>query len=158
MKTVEIKSSELRDRIDSIHGCIIAYSRAYNDKRFSELDKIQGDIIRKIENLCGLLKVDYNAFSSASFSMIAQIRTGRFTTEKETKEKKISVLSPAGFRKFVKEEILRDKYGLEFVSPVKPKMVKDDNGNMRPMTEAEKEQARLNKIAYLEKQLAKLKA
>ena len=158
MKTVEIKSSELRDRIDSIHGCIIAYSRAYNDKRFSELDKIQSDIIRKIENLCGLLKVDSTIFSASTFATVAQIRTGRFTTEKETKEKKISVLSPAGFRKFVKEEILRDKYGLEFVSPVKPKMVKDDNGNMRPMTEAEKEQARLNKIAYLEKQLAKLKA
>ena len=158
MKTIEIKSSELRDRIDSIHGCIIAYSRAYNDKRFDELDKIQADVIRKVENLCGLLKVDCDVFSAASFAMIAQIRTGRFITEKDTKEKKISVLSPAGFRKFVKEEILRDKYGLEFVTPARPKMVKDDNGNMRPMTEAEKEQARLNKIAYLEKQLARLKA
>lgn len=158
MKTVEIKSSELRDRIDSIHGCIIAYSRAYNDGRFSELDNIQADIIRKVENLCGLLKVDSSTFSASTFATVAQIRTGRFTTEKDTKEKKISILSAAGFRKFVKEEILRDKYHLEFVSPVKPKMVKDDNGNMRPMTEAEKEQARLNKISYLEKQLAKLKA
>lgn len=157
MKNIEMKSSELRDRIDSIHGCIIAYSRAYNAGEYAKMTQASADITRMVENLCGLVHADTSNFTVELFSEIAKIRTGRLTRDDEMK-----ILSAAGFRKFIRDDVLRDKYGIEIVTPAKEKKtrvktVKDENGNVRPMTADELRAWDEKRLAKIEKEMAAIR-
>lgn len=153
--TFNYSHKQLNDRIDSIHGNMIALASAIDKRDDEKISVARRDVESKIANFMGLFHIADNESIMNVYTMLS-MRTGRFSKEG------VKILSGSSFRKFIRDEI----YPIYHIVIDKPmpekkarvKTVKDENGNVRPMTADELRAWDEKRLAKIEKEMEAIRA
>lgn len=161
---VRISNTERKDRIDAILGALVGLAHTYNKPHDAEQVKEEAAAYSKLERLienlfCGVYAVPVAHVSCVTHECL--IRAAKYA------KGEFQACSGATFRKWVLNDMLTDRFGVDLSAHVKTaekrqakkkvRTVKNADGTTRPMTAEEENKYRVDKIASLEKQLAALR-